>query len=247
MHAMAKLAEVETKLFVREPMALFWGLFFPVALVTALGAFFPGFLDPTPDLAGARPIDVYGPIVLGLGLATVALTTLPSILATYRQLGVLRRMRTTPVHPAWLLGAQLGVHVGVAATAAILTVSVGVLAFDMAAPGRPVLFTLVFLLAAAAMLGMGLLIGAIARTVSAAQGIGMVVYFPMLFFAGVWFPRDAMSDGLRNVSDLTPTGASVQALQDTWGGAAPRISNLIVMAVFAMVATALAARLFRWE
>jgi ABC-2 type transport system permease protein len=105
----------------------------------------------------------------------------------------------------------------------------------------------VYLLAAASMLAIGLLIGAVAPTVSAGQGIGMAVYFPMLFFAGVYFPRGAMPPGLLAVSDLTPAGAAVQALSDTWSGVAPSTSNLIVMAAYAIGAGVLAALVFRWE
>jgi ABC-2 type transport system permease protein len=97
------------------------------------------------------------------------------------------------------------------------------------------------------MLAIGLLIGAVAPTVSSGQGIGMAVYFLMLFFAGVYFPRQAMSDGLLAVSDMTPTGAAVQAIQDTWSGLAPTTSSVLVMAAFAIGASVLAALAFRWE
>jgi ABC-2 type transport system permease protein len=97
------------------------------------------------------------------------------------------------------------------------------------------------------MLAIGLLIGAVAPTVSSGQAIGMAVYFPMLFFAGVYFPRGAMSEGLRAVSDLTPSGAAVQALTDTWSGVAISTSSLIVMAAYAIGAGVLAALVFRWE
>lgn len=247
MSTMSKLTITEAKLFARDKMSLFWGLVFPAVLFVALGAFFPGFRDPSPDLDGRRLIDLYAPIVLGLALATVAFTTLPVMLSTYRQFGILRRMRTTPVHPGRLLAAQLIVHLAVATTAMVLTVLIGVLAFHVELPGNLFAFVAVFLLAAASMLAMGLLIGAVAKTSSAGQGIGMAVYFPMLFFAGIYFPREAMPDTLRTVSDLSPSGAAVQALSDTWAGTAPSLSSVVVMAVFALIAAGLAAKLFRWE
>ena len=119
--------------------------------------------------------------------------------------------------------------------------------FDIPVPQNMLGFVLVYILAAVSMLAIGLLIGAVAPTVSSGQGIGMAVYFPMLFFAGVYFPREAMSDGLLAVSDMTPTGAGVQALQDTWSGLAPSTSSLLVMAAFAVGAGVLAALTFRWE
>jgi ABC-2 type transport system permease protein len=244
---MTKLTITETKLFARDKMALFWGLAFPAVLFVVLGAFFPGFRDPLPDLGGRRLIDIYAPVVLALALATVAFSTLPVMLSTYRQLGILRRMRTTPVHPGRLLTAQLTVHVGVATIAMLLTLIIGVAAFDVELPGNPFAFVGVFLLAAASMLALGLLIGAVAKTSSAGQGIGMAVYFPMLFFAGIYFPREAMPDALRTVSDLTPTGAAVQAMSDTWAGTAPSLSSVAVLAFFAVVAAGLSAKVFRWE
>jgi ABC-2 type transport system permease protein len=243
----AKLVSVETKLFLREPVAVIWGLVFPALLLFLLGAFFPGFQDPLEDAPGVRLIDLYGPIVLGLCLATLAFATLPAILATYRQFGVLRRMATTPVHPVKLVLAQLAVQMMVAILSASLAIAVGVLAFDLPVPGNPLGFVLAFVLAAASVFAVGLVIGAVAPTVSAGQGIGMAIYFPMLFLAGVYFPRGAMSGALRTISDLSPTGAGVQALQDTWGGLMPSLSNLAVMAAFAIGGSLLAARLFKWE
>lgn len=92
---LAKLIAVEAKLFLREPAAVLRGLVFPALLLGLLGAFFPGFRDPLEDADGVRLIDLYAPIVLGLCLATLAFATLPAILATYRQFGVLRRLATS--------------------------------------------------------------------------------------------------------------------------------------------------------
>ena len=247
MAATAQLTKVESKLFVRDPIALFFGLVFPGLLLLALGLFYPGFDEPAADLDGARYIDVYAPVVLVLGLATLGLVTLPPILGTYRQFGILRRLRTTPVHPARLLTAQLVVHLAVAVVAAAITILVARFVFDVPFPQSPVWFALSFLLAALSVFAIGLLVGALARTTVAAQAIGMGIYFPMLFFAGVWIPRSVMSDGLLTVSDLTPLGSAVQALEDSWFGITPSVTNLLVMLAYGVVAGAIAVRAFRWE
>ena len=70
---------------------------------------------------------------------------------------------------------------------------------------------------------------------------------PMLFFAGVWIPRSIMSDTLLTISDLTPVGSAVQALEDAWYGTTPNALNLLVMAGWAVVVGLLAIRMFRWE
>jgi ABC-2 type transport system permease protein len=247
MSALASLTKTEARLFVRDPMALFWGLAFPAGLLVIIGLVFPGAQDPSPDLGGSRLVDLYAPVALGLALATLGISVLPVILATARERGVLRRLATTPVHPARMVMAQLLVHLAVAVVSGILAVAIGIAFLNVTVPENLPGFILAFLLGAASLFGIGLLIGALAPTASSAQGIGLTVYFPLLFFAGVYFPREVMSDGLRQISDLTPSGAAVQALGDTWAGRSASASSLLVMAAFAIVTALVAIRFFRWE
>ncbi len=247
MSATMKLTRVESKLFRRDPIALFFGLVFPAVLLMALGFFFPGFDEPAADLDWARYIDTYTPIAIGMGLATLGLVTLPPILGTYRQFGILRRLRTTPVHPMRLLSAQMVVHGAVAILATLLAMTISVLAFDVILPENILLFVLVLVLAAASIFSVGLLVGAVARTTSSGAAIGMAVYFPMLFLGGVWIPHAVMPDGLRLVSDLTPVGAAVQAMDDAWFLGSVSVAHLAVMIAYAVIIGFLAIRMFRWE
>ena len=247
MAATMKLTRTETKLFARDPIALFFGLIFPVVLLVALGFLFPGFDEPVAELDGGRYIDTYSPIILALGIATLGLVTLPPILGAYRQFAILRRLKTTPVHPGRLLTAQLVVHGSVAIVSAALAIFGVALFFDVPLPESPVWFVVSFLLAAASIFTIGLLVGALVKTSVAGQAVGMAIYFPMLFFAGVWIPRTIMGEGLRLFSDLTPLGSAVQALEDSWFGTTPNLLNLGVMAAYAVVAGVLAIRFFRWE
>lgn len=247
MAATMKLTTTEGRLFLRDPIALFFGLVFPAVLLLALGLFFPGFDEPAADLGGDRYIDTYSPIALGLGLATLGLVTLPPILGTYRQFGILRRLRTTPVHPARLLGAQMVVHLVVAIVAAVLAVAAVMALFDVGAPEQMLLFALSFVLAAASVFSVGLLVGARVRSTSSGAAVGMGIYFPMLFLAGVWVPRTVMPDGLLAVSDFTPLGAAVQAMNDSWFEGAVRMQDLVVMAAYALIVGFIAMRVFRWD
>lgn len=131
--------------------------------------------------------------------------------------------------------------------AAVIAILVAKLVFDVPFPQSPLWFVGSFLLAAASTFSIGLLVGAFARTTVSAQAIDVAIYFPMLFFAGVWIPRSIMSDGLRTVSDYTPLGASVQALADSWFGTTPSITNLVVMAAYAVGIGFIAVRVLRWE
>ena len=246
MSALTKLTTVEAKLFAREPLAMFWGLIFPPSSWSRW-AFFPGFDTPSADLGGYRMIDLYAPIVLGLALATLAFATLPAILATYRERGVLRRLQTTPVSPWRLVAAQLIIQMVLAGLSAALAIAVGVVVFDIPVPENLAGSSWSTYSPQSRCWPSACSSGRSLQPFSSGQGIGMAVYFPMLFFAGVYFPREAMSDGLLAISDMTPTGAGVQALQDTWSGLAPSTSSLLVMAAFAIGAGVLAALAFRWE
>ncbi len=247
MSALATMTSIEAKLFSRDRLAVFWALAFPALLLLILGFVFPGGTEPSADFGGYRLVDLYAPIILVLALATVAFASLPATLGGYREMGLFRRLSTTPVGPGRLVGAQLTVQVAVAVAACGLALIVAGAVFAIPMPANPIGFVLSFFLAAASMLAVGLFIGAWARTTSMGQGVGMAVYFPMLFFAGVYFPRGAMPEGLRLISDLSPAGAAVQALQDTWLGLTPSGSSLLVMAAYSLGFSLLATLFFRWE
>lgn len=247
MSSTVKLTRMEGHLFLREPMSLFFGLVFPPLLLLGLGYLFPGFDEPSPDFDSRRLIDVYAPVAIAFGLAMLGLSSLPPLLGTYRQFGILRRLRTTPLHPARLLWALMIVHGAVAVLATLAVLLVAVAAFDVPLPQRPVWFTVSFLLAAAAMFTTGLLVGARVRTTQAGVATGMAIWFPMLFFAGLWIPRPLMPDTLSTLSEFTPLGAAVEAMTDSWFGATPSAVHIAVAVGYSVVVGLVAVRTFRWD
>jgi ABC-2 type transport system permease protein len=246
MSALGAMTRMETKLFFREPLLPLLVLALPVLLLVGFGMI-PGFGYPSPDLGGQSGTEYIASLGVAIVLAVLGLSILPTTLGAYRERGVLRRLRATPVTPGTLLGAQL-ILVGTATVAAVvLLVGVGGAAFGVAVPRNLAGFVLAVVLGAAALLSIGLAVAALAPNAKASNAIGMTLFFPSMFLAGVYVPRDSFSPLLRHISDVTPLGAALQAVRDTWQGAWPQPVHLATMVGWALVATAVAARTFRWE
>ena len=243
--AFGKIVLNEARLTWRQPQGLVGGLALPVLLL-AIFSLVPPLRRPAADLGGLTPLSLYVPILIVLGLALLAFYNLPTPLASYRELGILRRLSTTPVPPSWLLAAQGAVNLCVAAIMVLIVVAEGI-ALGAPAPKNPAGFAVSVLLAIAGLFPIGLLIASVARTASSVSVIGRVVFFPLIFLAGLWWPRELMPGALQAVSTASPLGATVQAIQASVQGQFPPAAPLLVLAAYAVVFSLLARRIFRWE
>ncbi|WP_051811919.1 ABC transporter permease [Kitasatospora sp. MBT63] len=243
--ALRRLAAVETRLFLRDPATAFFGLAFPVLLMGVLGSI-PALRERSADLHGMSTLQLYAPIMAVFSVLTLAMNGLPPVLAGYRERGVLRRLSASPVRPVLVLGALLPLYLAVSVVSLLLVGAAG-LAFGVPLPRQLPGFLLAFALTVAALFALGLLVAAVAPSAKAGNAIGAMLLFPLMFFSGIWIPRAFTPGLLSRIGDLTPSGAAVQALQDTWNGHLPQGVHLVTLAVFALVAGAGAAKLFRWE
>src|SRR5699024_6940678 len=245
----ASLVRSEARLFLRDRGSLFFALAFPAVVLVGVGLAIPGMDErlPAGPGVGLPTIALMLPPVLAAAMATPALSTVPSTIAGYREQGVLTRLSTTPMRPVGLLLAQLVVGVVAFLAATVLALVVGALVFGVPVPRSVPLVVAAVLLGAVAMFALGMIIAARATKASTAQGIGMLVYFPMLFFAGMWTPGPVMPDAVAAVATWTPLGAISQAISAGWlGGDLPWL-QLAVTAGYAVVGIVVAARLFRWS
>jgi ABC-2 type transport system permease protein len=236
----------EARLTWRRPVTLVAGVGVPVLLLVIFGEL-PSFHQTAAALGGFTLFDLYLPVLVVFSLAMLALLGLPMPLASYRELGVLRRLSTTPVPPSWLLAAQGVVQLGAALASLLIILIASVTAFGAPAPKSPGGLTLSLAMSVAGLFPIGLTITAIARTANGASVIGRLAFFPLMFFAGLWLPRALMPDLLADISNYTPLGAAVQAIQDSILQGFPPAAPLLVLAGYALVFAFLARRFFRWE
>ncbi|GAA4570358.1 ABC transporter permease [Planotetraspora kaengkrachanensis] len=246
MSASAAVLKSEARLFSREPGSVFWIVAFPSVLLAILGLI-PTFRTVDPALDGLRVIDLYVPIVVLLAIVMAGVQAIPPVLTSYREMGILRRMSTTPVRPASLLTAQIVLHGAASVCSAVIAMAVGRLVYGVALPAQLFGYALALVLAALAALAAGATIAAVSRTTKIATAVGSAVLFPSMFTLGVWFPVQVMPDALQRVVLLTPFGAASQALNEAAAGDWPSWSHLGVTALWTVVLVGAAARWFRWE
>jgi ABC-2 type transport system permease protein len=205
-----ELVKVEAKLALRAPIGLLLGVLVPVILLVIFSAI-PGLKQPAPG-STLTQFAQYIPVLIGLSLCLIALVSLPIPIVTNRQTGVLRRFATTPAPPSWLLAAQVIVNLALTLIAIVILLAGGVLFFGVHMPSQWAGFVLAALLATAAIFGIGLLITALAPSPQVAGMLGTVLLYPLLFFAGMWTPKQNLSPVLQHVGNYTPLDAAVQAM-----------------------------------
>ncbi|WP_213455994.1 ABC transporter permease [Rhizomonospora bruguierae] len=253
---MRALAIVETKLLLRQPAWLFTVVIplFVLAVfgLTAGGGTDPGGGDahggaPATPAGDSRSLTGLAAMSVAIGIALVAFYQVPTTLASYREQGILRRLATTPVRPAALLAVQLVLQVGLAVVAGALIVASARLGVGVPLPRDPLAFAAAFVLGVAALFGVGLLIAALAPNGRAANGVGVLLYFPCAFLAGLMLPVAGMPPAVAAAGRFTPLGAFREALLAAWAGGRTDPLPLVIMAAWAIALAAAAARYFRWE
>ena len=246
MKALRKAALTEFRLLRRDRVTLPLALLLPLGLLLGFG-FGDGMREALPELGGYTPFEIFiVPISLVLVVMMLPLQVLPGTLATYRERGVLRRMATTPVHPATLLGAQLAVHLGTLVASLLLTSAVAGLVLGVSAPQQPGPVVGVLALGIGALYGMGLLVAALAPKASTATAAGMALFFPQLLLGGLMVPADQLPDVMVRLGRLLPAGATLAGLQAAWTGSGIEALHVVVLAAWTLGLGVFAAARFRW-
>jgi ABC-2 type transport system permease protein len=235
----------ESRIARRLPLGLLVGVVLPTVLLVIIGSVRHN-RQHLQALGGLTTFNAYVPVFLAMVIAALAFYGLPIPLAVYRDQGVLRRLSTTPVPPAWVLAAQLILNVSFAVVEMGLLLIVAMTGFGVAAPKSAGGLMLALLLSMAGVFAIGLWVSAIARPRTAGV-LAAVCFFPLMFFAGLFFPRAEMPRALLDASNLTPLGAAVQAIQSALLDGFPPAAPLLILPAYAVIFSVLAVRFFRWE
>ena len=178
-----------------------------------------------------------------------AVLSLVTIIAIYRESGILKRLRATPLRPHTILMA----HVLVKILTSLVTMGLLRAGGEALLPGGldvPVASaTLALVICTLAILSMGFVIASVVPTARFAQPIGTVVLYPMIALCGLFAPIAALPPALRVVARLLPLTYVASLLQGIWRGDgwSAHITDLAALAVMTAIFTLLSAKVFRWE
>jgi ABC-2 type transport system permease protein len=241
------LTWLEIKIFIREPMGVLGTVGVPVLIFTVMARLVSrrggGARDVPTFITGDLPI---------LGVMFIIATTvlsLVTIIAIYREGGILKRLRATPLRPPTILTAHVLVKLLFTALTVVLMILVG-RRYNVGADRVPILsFGLALLFCTTAIVSLGFLIASLVPTARFAQPIGTVIIYPLIGMSGIFFPVEALPSALQAFARSMPFMYAVSLMRDVWHGEgwSAHGTDVAAMTVMFAVFTAVSAKVFRWE
>lgn len=247
MKAFFKLAKVEFKLYMREPVAAFFTLLFPLMFLILFGAIYGN--EPQELFGGYGTIDVSVPAYGAMIVGTTGLVNLPVFVCTYRERGILRRLKTTPVSPLTLLGAHSVVLFLITLGGMALLVIVGKIGYGLRFTGNALGVAGALFLSSLSLFATGFALASFSPTGRTAQVVSMIIFYPMLFLSGASLPRELLPENIQRLSQVLPLSHGVTILKGTWLGE-PLSSfgrEIGILLFVAFLGFALTVFRFRWE
>jgi len=242
------LTWLEIKIFVREPMGVIGTVGIPVLLFVVVSRMLgPRAASLSPGVPRYVSVDL--PIFASLLIAASAVLSLIAIMAIYRESGILKRLRATPLKPHTILTAHVLVKLLSTALTLAALVLVGRRYYPVGSDVPLLSFTLALLVSTVSILSLGFLIASIVPTARFAQPIGTAIIYPMLGLSGLFVPVDALPPLLQVIARALPSTHAVSLLRGIWRGEGwvAHGGDVLMLAVLFLVFTAISARVFRWE
>jgi ABC-2 type transport system permease protein len=242
------LTWLEIKIFLREPLGAIGTILIPVVVFAVVGR---AIGRPERLQAASVPgfIRVGLPVLVALSIAISAVLSLVTIVSIYREGGILKRLRATPLRPHTILIAHVLVKLILTALTIALMIAVGKRYFPIDPKAPIVAFGTAVLVATLSLLSMGFVIASLVPTARFAQPVAAALLYPMIGLSGLFVAIDRLPPGLRALGQVNPLTYATSLLQGVWVGEAWRahLGDLAALAVCFGLGLAISARVFRWE
>jgi len=247
MKSLLKMTWMEAKLFIREPVAAFFTLVFPLLYLFLFGIISGN--EPTPQFGGQRTIDASIPGLTAVIICITGLMAITMTMSTYRENGILRRLRTTPVSPLVVLVAQVIVVFTMTALGMLLLVTAGTLVYHVNFEGNAFSMLAGFVLSSLSFFALGFVLAGTMPTARSAWIVGMVLMYPMMFLSGAFFTVEILPATIQKVSAFMPLTYVVNLLRGLWTGQpwGDHLLDVGVLAGMLVLGIIISAKTFRWE
>jgi ABC-2 type transport system permease protein len=197
-----------------------------------------------------RYIDFLVPGIIGMSLMVNGIVSLSSTFVTFRERGILRRIKATPF-PLWeFILSRITTQVVIAVAQAVILLGVGVILFDIYVSSSYASLLVMVMLGALAVLSIWFVVSAFAANSDVANSAANAIFVPMMFLGGVFFPLENAPGWMRPITDAMPLTYLVNALRDIIIDGATLVDvwpEILVMLATALIGMLIAVRFFRWE
>src|SRR5690242_7050907 len=213
LRGLLRLTWIEIKVFMREPLGAIGSIVMPVLLYILFARLGRG-LSPQGRFTASNFFHVNVPVIVAILIAINTVLSLIAIIAIYREGGILKRLRATPLRPWTILTAHVLVKLLLTAITLALMLLAGRRYYPVGMDVPVMNFTIALLITTWSILSIGFLIASIVPTARFAQPIGAVVLYPMLAVSGLFIPREVLPSWLQHL----PLSYAVSLLQGIWKG-----------------------------
>ena len=244
-----KLTWLEIKIFLREPLGALGTVVIPVVIFVGLGRLAGGRRMQAPSLADSGLLRVDLPVFASVLIGISAVLSLVTIISIYREGGILKRLRATPLRPQTILSAHVLVKLLLTAVTLMLMMLAGKRYYPVDVVAPVFSFALALLMSTGSILSIGFVIASIVPTARFAQPVGAIILYPMVGLSGLFVPVTALPPALQALARVLPMTYAVSLLQGIWKGEAwsAHLTDIAALALVCVVGIALSAKLFRWE
>ena len=194
-------------------------------------------------------IDFLVPGIVGMTVMQLGLFGVAFGFVQLKRTGALRRLFATPTSPAYFLSAQVASRLVLGYVQVAILIGIGIW-FGLQMFGSWLVLAVIIGLALLIFLAVGFAVAGWAKNEDQAAPVANLISLPMLFLSGVFFPRDAMPEFLRNVTQFMPLTYVNEALRGVMNSGAGLVDlgpQLLGMGIWAVITFVIAVRLFHWE
>jgi len=235
----------ELVLFWREPVAMFFSLLFPVALlVLTMAVRTP--TDAPKDIVTNHVV----PTLMVLNMASMAIYGVPGTIASYRQSKFLKRLKCSPARPIAILGSLAASSFAVTMFGVGLLIVIAMWLYGARLAGSFIGLWGAFNLAFWSLSATFLFITSVTRSERISSTVSQVIFFPIMFLSGVFIPVERLPDWIaRYVSPVIPVTHAVELMQGAWLGTPWDKLTVPIVALFGflILGLAVATYTFKWE
>jgi ABC-2 type transport system permease protein len=245
----ARRVKWEQKMYFRSAPAAGFTFAFPLLFLVIFIAING---NNTVHVAGGRVkfAQYYVPAIITFGLISACYTNLATTLVFRRQLGILKRVRGTPLSPSAYIAGLVGNVIVVSLILAALTLTLGLLAYGVTFPGRYLGFVVAIALGAFCFSALGMAVSTFVPNEDAAPAIINFLIFPLLFLSGTFGPVSDKS-ALAKIAVVFPVRhllKEIVAVFNPFGsGTGIVVTHAVILAAGGVGAVLVALRRFRWE